>query len=347
MVKTAFAFGLALSLTSAAAAVTTPRPLRDERATSATPNATHFRQDNLYGYWDTDGTSTTAATGNGQQAGLLAQRYSLTPIDPPGPATSNSVLPQLERAVVEFRGGSATQGDVNNRTYGVHTPNASTGQPASLGGSGVYNELTTGTTLNATTSSVSTSNQINVPWQNFLQSNGADQVVQPPPVVFSISRIGSTLTVQIGDQTSGAQWDHVWSATSNAFTEINGFHLRMAAGGSSAWRLTDLRFNGDLLESTIDGGATSTYQADTLAGTEAFTEREIFLWDSVSGDFSLTGNLFLGWRVSRPSNSTANLQIAFLDLPSEPVPEPASWAMLIAGFGLVGGTMRRRRLLAA
>ncbi len=29
------------------------------------------------------------------------------------------------------------------------------------------------------------------------------------------------------------------------------------------------------------------------------------------------------------------------------VPEPASWAMLIAGFGLVGGVARRRRLLAA
>lgn len=29
------------------------------------------------------------------------------------------------------------------------------------------------------------------------------------------------------------------------------------------------------------------------------------------------------------------------------VPEPASWAMLIAGFGLVGGTFRRRRMLEA
>ena len=29
------------------------------------------------------------------------------------------------------------------------------------------------------------------------------------------------------------------------------------------------------------------------------------------------------------------------------VPEPQSWAMLIAGFGLVGATMRRRRMVAA
>ena len=33
--------------------------------------------------------------------------------------------------------------------------------------------------------------------------------------------------------------------------------------------------------------------------------------------------------------------------PAGGVPEPASWAMLIAGFGLVGATMRRRRLAAA
>ncbi|QMW24641.1 PEPxxWA-CTERM sorting domain-containing protein [Sandaracinobacteroides saxicola] len=28
------------------------------------------------------------------------------------------------------------------------------------------------------------------------------------------------------------------------------------------------------------------------------------------------------------------------------IPEPASWALMIAGFGLVGGTLRRRRLAA-
>jgi hypothetical protein len=29
------------------------------------------------------------------------------------------------------------------------------------------------------------------------------------------------------------------------------------------------------------------------------------------------------------------------------VPEPASWAMLIAGFGLTGAVMRRRRMALA
>ena len=29
------------------------------------------------------------------------------------------------------------------------------------------------------------------------------------------------------------------------------------------------------------------------------------------------------------------------------VPEPASWAMLVAGFGVMGGTLRRRRAAVA
>ena len=34
-------------------------------------------------------------------------------------------------------------------------------------------------------------------------------------------------------------------------------------------------------------------------------------------------------------------------IPNPGVPEPATWAMLIAGFGLVGATMRRRRAAIA
>ncbi len=39
----------------------------------------------------------------------------------------------------------------------------------------------------------------------------------------------------------------------------------------------------------------------------------------------------------------AVLKITVNDAPIGEVPEPATWAMMIAGFGLVGGAMRRRR----
>ena len=49
-----------------------------------------------------------------------------------------------------------------------------------------------------------------------------------------------------------------------------------------------------------------------------------------------------------PSNgfTVANRSI-FLFLIEDAVPEPQSWAMLIAGFGIVGAAMRRRRAQAA
>jgi PEP-CTERM motif len=47
------------------------------------------------------------------------------------------------------------------------------------------------------------------------------------------------------------------------------------------------------------------------------------------------------------SVAVGNIQLRIINLEAPSVPEPASWAMLIAGFGLVGATLRRRRALAA
>ena len=40
-------------------------------------------------------------------------------------------------------------------------------------------------------------------------------------------------------------------------------------------------------------------------------------------------------------------EVSFNGVPNNAVPEPASWAMLIAGFGLTGAAMRRRRRVTA
>lgn len=54
--------------------------------------------------------------------------------------------------------------------------------------------------------------------------------------------------------------------------------------------------------------------------------------------FNIAGNrLNIDFRASSPGDFVRVLTVA----PS--VPEPASWAMMIGGFGLVGGAMRRRR----
>jgi PEP-CTERM motif len=57
------------------------------------------------------------------------------------------------------------------------------------------------------------------------------------------------------------------------------------------------------------------------------------------------GDLFINFvGVSQQDFGTAIVNFTTL---STAVPEPASWAMLIAGFGLTGATLRRRRAVAA
>lgn len=322
----------------ALAAPPVPAPVRND--TAGTGNTADFTSDQRYEFYDRDTVTP------GVQKGFLAQTYNISPVAPPS-GTSNTVLPGLERAVVEFRAGAATRG-TSSRTYGVHVANNSTGLPVSTGGTGVHTALTNFGSLNASTSTVSTSNQINVPWQNFLNTDGSDRATQPAPVVFSISRIGTTMTVKIGDASGPGTWDQEWSATRSYFSDINALQLRLSAGGTSAWRLTDLRYNGNLFAATADQLVpTGRFQADNLLGT-VNTGREIFLWERLSGDFTLTGNMFLGWTGTRPNNSGANAQFKFLNLPSfvttNAVPEPEMWAMLIIGFGLAGAAQRRRKL---
>ncbi len=49
------------------------------------------------------------------------------------------------------------------------------------------------------------------------------------------------------------------------------------------------------------------------------------------------GNFVTRWQAGQNGSSASGGSVAI-------VPEPATWAMMIGGFGLVGGAMRRRRL---
>jgi hypothetical protein len=65
--------------------------------------------------------------------------------------------------------------------------------------------------------------------------------------------------------------------------------------------------------------------------TDKFTT--VSFWGDGFGEFLVAGG---------------TLRYATLDTGTLPViPEPHTWAMLIAGFGLVGAVMRRRRLAVA
>ena len=67
-------------------------------------------------------------------------------------------------------------------------------------------------------------------------------------------------------------------------------------------------------------------------------------FSSVTGLFA-AGNNTIEFIVRNAAQATGNpsgLRVEFLSSNVAAIPEPATWAMMIVGFGLVGGAMRRR-----
>lgn len=98
---------------------------------------------------------------------------------------------------------------------------------------------------------------------------------------------------------------------------------------------TGTAFNGLVFSGSGFSGLTSATLLDsTTFGAGAFTQAGITL----VGD-----QLQLNWSGLSYLDGQ-RLDIAFT---AGAIPEPATWAMLIAGFGLVGASLRRRRAVAA
>jgi hypothetical protein len=94
-------------------------------------------------------------------------------------------------------------------------------------------------------------------------------------------------------------------------------------------------------------------EATLLAGNPVFTGpgQVSFAFSASQFGNSLTGTPNLGLTTALPNLLNASsFYEATLTYESEaipPIPEPASWAMMIAGFGLAGATLRRRRTAIA
>ena len=69
-----------------------------------------------------------------------------------------------------------------------------------------------------------------------------------------------------------------------------------------------------------------------------------FLWETASFSFVGTGNLETLTLASTGDNSAGGV---FFDAVSVAVPEPATWALMIGGFGIAGASLRARRRATA
>lgn len=195
------------------------------------------------------------------------------------------------------------------RTRALHMPTAATGLPVADGGTGVTQALTSVSPIGSATTA----------W---------DKLVAVP---FELKREGNAITYTVGS----------FVATSDELDsvgDINAFVLRLRA--------------------TPDAGQVILYEvlySDEITPGQFLGTLNVYgpgsyiqLWSGIVGDFRLTGSYAFDWAGDdRPMRSAINSQFKLIELPNGVIPEPGTWAMLIAGFGAVGIAARRRRAVRA
>jgi uncharacterized repeat protein (TIGR03803 family) len=160
-----------------------------------------------------------------------------------------------------------------------------------------------------------------------------------PNYNMTIDSTGTLFGVSDGDGTVST----VWSRTSaGVFTTLLSF-----TNGESASGLY-LDSQGTLFGTTLYGGTSNQGSLWSRTSSGVFSTLASFTGDLAGPAFGLAsdgrGKLF---GVTAGGFSATDADGSVWSYDTGVIPEPASWAMLIAGFGLTGATMRRRRAIAA
>ncbi len=105
------------------------------------------------------------------------------------------------------------------------------------------------------------------------------------------------------------------------------------------------RLGTGIINLAIDDAAIDSYALSNFNSTYTLSD-----WRVETVTFTAVG---ASTKIAFTNTQNANLHFAYLDgigvveAATSTVPEPASWAMLVLGFGLVGGAVRQRRALRA
>jgi hypothetical protein len=134
-------------------------------------------------------------------------------------------------------------------------------------------------------------------------------------------------------------------------TNVN-FGASGGVPGAGTWNIADGTVNaGATTLSFSDNGGPFTYDYDDYyQGEENFTFSATYLGQSVTAAFSPSSNQsggFVGFLGNDVNGNESDFSFEpTLVATAGGVPEPASWALMLGGFGLAGAALRRRRTVA-
>lgn len=130
----------------------------------------------------------------------------------------------------------------------------------------------------------------------------------------------------------------LWGSQNSLLDDTYGGFIgaQFAATGAVGFYFASGFNGGDLIDLTFLNGATTLFSTGT-AGGGVYSGFTFFGIDDIG---SITG--FRLDSAANPGGFPSLGAISFADTAGA-VPEPATWALLILGFGVVGGAMRRRR----
>lgn len=137
-----------------------------------------------------------------------------------------------------------------------------------------------------------------------------------------------------------AMFDIDASRAPDSFTPTQTFFDATPGIYSATPGTADISFSKDFF-----GGPGGGFEAInfSLLGFSQFMSSEVLFTGTTAQPVFKTGAFQLTSIVAGASTLT----ITQMDGGESTVPEPASWALLVSGFGLVGGAVRRRRGVAA
>lgn len=163
-----------------------------------------------------------------------------------------------------------------------------------------------------------------------------------------VAGLGSTLGLTLmSESATSYTFSYTLSILSAASADLSGFGFMSAPEIQSTSRTGDLNVALNTLFPD-NGGQSVDFCAYSGANCTAGSGHA----DSFTGTFTLnyaagTGDIALTDFVTRYTGIVAANGVSGIGHTTGAVPEPATWAMMLLGFGAIGATMRRRKPVLA